>query len=257
MIRSMVLRALVGVAVLNGALFASACSGDAQQREGEPAATGTLSMPLRAVSGEHTYRLEGALQISGPLLTYLDLGGDSEVLTTTLPTGEYGANLYYWSLTRDDGEGNFLPVSAALVSSSYAYFSIFNQATTSVSFEFVTDGQLVAIGAGALNVDIVVNETPAACAPFGSDCPTGTWCAPPELTGATLGCIQAGPVAVGAACSSPLDCAANASCFDFGAGAVCTALCGSADFDQPCGSGGTCLAQGIEYGVCAPDAPSP
>lgn len=257
MIRSLVLRAVASVAIANGALSVTACSGDAQERQSESTAIGTLSMPLVAVAGEHTYRLQGSLLIDGPQFTFLDLGTDTDVVTTSLATGAYSANLYYWSLLRNDGAGNFSPVSATLVSSSYAYFTIFNQSTTTVAFEFETDGQLVTVGAGTLNIEVQVNETPAQCTVFGSDCPSGTWCAPPELTGGTLSCISEGPLALGEACSSPQACTANTSCFDFGSGSFCAALCPSADFDQPCSSGGTCLAQGTDYGVCAPDGATP
>jgi hypothetical protein len=97
-----------------------------------------------------------------------------------------------------------------------------------------------------------VNETPGACTPFGSDCPAGSWCAPPELTGAPLMCIAEGLVAPGEACDSPYDCMGEASCFDFGAGALCTPLCSRAEFEQPCADGGTCTPQGVDYGVCSP-----
>lgn len=251
MIRPLLFKVMLGVGFIQGSCFVSGCSSDSAHEEGVEAA-GTFSLPLLAHAGAHTYRLQGGLYVNGPVFTYLDINADVDVLTTSLPTGNYYAQLYYWTLTRDDGTGTFLPVSATLVSSSALPFSIFNQATTTVSFEFETDGQLVTVGAGALNLAIAVNETPAVCAPLGSDCPAGTWCAPSELTGASLGCIPEGPLALGMACSSPLDCAANSSCFDFGGGSACTALCASAEFDLPCGSGGTCTPQGVDYGVCVP-----
>jgi len=192
--------------------------------------------------------------VSGPVYTYFDLGTDSSVLSADLPSGSYFANLYSWSLSRADGSGNFLPVSATLVSSSSPAFTIFNQTTTTVSFEFETDGQLVTVGSGRLNVDVTVSEVPSVCTPLAGGCPAGSWCAPSELTGTPLHCVAEGPIAEGAACSSPSDCAANTSCFDFGSGAVCARLCSSADFNLPCSSGSTCTPRGVDYGVCTADA---
>jgi hypothetical protein len=249
MLRPIFAKLLLGLAVLHGASFLSACSSDSSHQD-EPAATGTLSMPLLTTAGAHTYRLEGDLYVSGPIYTYLDLSSD--LLTANLPTGDYQASLYSWQLTRDDGSGNFLPVAATLVSDSYPPFSIFNGATSTLSFEFETDSLLVTVGSGSLNVKVDVHEAAPLCSPLGDDCAAGTWCAPPELTGASVGCIAEGPLAEGDACNSPLDCPANTSCFDFGAGASCIRLCNNADFDLPCSSGGTCAAQGADYGVCMP-----
>jgi hypothetical protein len=146
-------------------------------------------------------------------------------------------------------------VDATLVSSSSPSFAIFNQTTTTIVFQFQTDGQIITIGSGQLNVAVSVTETPPVCAPLGSDCAPGSWCAPPELTGERLRCIAEGPVAPGATCASPQDCAANSSCFDLGAGPICVPLCARADFNQACGSGGTCTPKGAEYGLCLPGAP--
>jgi len=195
------------------------------------------------------------MYVSGPVFNYLDLSGDSEMISTVLPAGDYSAFLYSWTLTRDDGFGNFVPVAATLISSNSPSFSIFNQTTSTISFQFETDGQLISVGSGSLNVAVDVNETPGVCTPLGSDCPAGTWCAPPELTGAPLSCVNEGPVALSESCSSPSDCVGGASCFDFGAGALCTPLCSSADFGQACADGGTCTPQGVDYGVCSPGTP--
>jgi hypothetical protein len=251
---NIIARAFLSLGLMSSTFLAAACS-DAPASEESASESGTLSVPLLASAGEHTYRLDGSMYVSGPVFEWIDLYTDAEVASAQLPTGGYYASLQYWSLSRDDGFGNFLPVNAELVSSSSPWFSIFNQTTSTISFQFETDGQVVTVGAGSLNVVVAVNETPAACTPLGSDCAEGTWCAPSELTGSPLDCIAVGPAAAGDACSSPLDCAANTSCFDFGAGAVCTSLCSAAEFDQPCADGGTCTAQGLDYGVCAPSSP--
>jgi hypothetical protein len=64
-------------------------------------------------------------------------------------------------------------------------------------------------------------------------------------------------VELGGACSSPRDCVGNSSCFTFEQDAVCAALCAREQFGQACAAGGTCVAQGVDYGVCAPDSPTP
>ena len=251
MIRSTFIKVVFGFGLMQGALLASACSSDSQTEA--IARTGTFSMPLLASVGAHTYRLQGALYVYGPVFQGIDMSPDVSVITTTLPTGTYSANLYSWSLTRDDGSGNFVPVAATLTTSPGPTFSIFNQTTTTLSFRFETDGQIVTIGAGQLNVAIEVHESALVCTPLGDDCPASSWCAPTELTGAPLSCIPVGPVAIGAACSAPADCAANSSCFDRGAGPVCLELCSKAEFNQPCQSGALCTPQGTDYGVCVPN----
>ena len=251
MIRSLFVKAVFAFSLVQCALLFSACS--SVEHAEASSRTGVFSMPLRATAGGHSYRLQGTLYVYGPTFQQLDLNVDSSAITTNLPTGSYFANLNNWALTRDDGSGKFLPVSATLASSSTPSFSIFNQATTTVSFQFETDGQIVTVGAGQLNVAIGVHEASLVCTPLGDDCPLETWCAPTELTGAPLKCIPAGPVAWGASCSGPNDCATNSSCFDFGAGAVCLQLCTSAQFNQPCSADDLCTPSGSGYGVCRPN----
>lgn len=254
MIRSLFIKAVFSVGLVSCALLGGACGSGSHTEE--VSATGTFSMPLLATAGAHTYRLQGGLYLSGPVYQFLALDSDASVLTAALPTGNYYANLYAWTLTRDDGTGQFVPVSATLSSSSAAAFSIFNQTTTTVSFQFQTDGQIVTVGSGQLNIAIGVHESAPVCTPLGDDCPAQTWCAPSELTGAPLQCIAAGSVAVGASCAGPADCVANSSCFDWGQGAVCVRLCTSAQFDQPCGSDDRCTPSGSGYGVCVPSPDS-
>lgn len=251
MIRSIRFKALLGFGLVQAAVFVSACSGEPAVGS-EAATSGTLSMPLQTNVGAHTYQLAGALQVNGPVWTVLDLAEYGEVATTSLPTGQYYAYLYGWALYRVDGDGNLLPVSAELLSTAQPSFEIYNQSTSTISFEFRTDGHVVSVGAGSLNVDIDVTEGASLCTPLGDGCPSGTWCAPSELIGREVSCVHSGPLELGAACQSPLDCGANSSCIDFGQGAVCAQLCASDQFGQPCSAGGSCTAQGIEYGVCAP-----
>lgn len=251
--RNMIHPMLIGLGWLPVVLLTAGCSGEPANDDGqESSEVGSLSLPLVAQANGHSYRLMGSLYVSGPTYAYLDLGPEQEVVMTSLPAGSYLASLSAVGLTRDDGSGNFVAVNARLLSPSWLDFRIFNQATSTITIEFETDGQVVTIGSGQLNVELEVGETAPLCALLGSDCGPEAWCAPPELTGSALSCISSGPVSEGEPCGSPLDCAANTSCLDFGAGAVCTALCLASEFGQPCASTGICTPQGIEYGVCAP-----
>ena len=221
----------------------------------ETPASGTLEMPLVTEVDGHEYRLSGGyLYVSGPTFQYVDLLGDVERVSLSLPTGEYYAVLQFPLLERDDGSGNFVAVDATLVSNNPLPFRIYDGTTSSIAFEFETNGAIVRIGAGSLDIRIDVTETPAICTPFTNDCGEGFWCPPSELTGAPRQCVSAGPLLPGEPCASPIDCSAESSCFDFGGGPVCASLCAASEFDAACAGGGECVAAGIEYGVCTPVA---
>lgn len=237
-------------------LIATGCAGAHDGGGQESSQVGTLSVPLVTNSNGHTYRLTGYITYYGTQFGQIFLGDETE-LRVTLPTGDYTAYLNYYQLERLDDSGNYVPVVANLVSSYYEPFTIYNHTTSTISFQFETDGVIVTVGAGNLNVDIDVTELPPACTILGSDCPQGSWCAPPELTGQSLACVPAGSLGAGEACNSPTDCVANTSCFDFGNGAVCTALCDASAFGAACAGGGTCTADGSSYGICVPDGAMP
>lgn len=231
----------------------TACSGSPSPTE-EARVTGVVSLPLVASSNGHRYRLNNAeVFIIGPQDAQLSSSGDPSemMLSTTLQTGNYTALLLSWSLERDDGSGVFVPVQATLASSNAVGFSIFNGTTTTVTYEFDTDGVIVAIGSGGLKVAVAVEETAAVCTPFADDCAAGTWCPPTGLTGAPRACVAAGSIAIGAPCSAPSDCEVNASCFDLGSGPVCAALCPADAIGTPC-AGGTCTSAGPDFGICQP-----
>jgi hypothetical protein len=215
--------------------------------------SGAVSLPLVTQANGHTYRLHDAfIQIFGPTFTTLSTSDDPNetVLSATLQTGSYFANLYAWTLERDDGSGNFQPIVATLVSSNFVNFSVDNGTTTTVTYVFQTDGVIVTVGSGDLKVRVSVNEVDAVCTPFAGDCPTGTWCPPTGHTGAPRACVAAGAVAVGEPCGGPADCVANASCYDLGDGPVCVALCPADAFETPCTTGGVCQKFGTDYGRC-------
>ena len=238
-----------------------ACSGGerSSSSSSERAVSGSVSLPLIASTNGHTYRLSNAfVYIQGPQFAQLLSSGDPNetALSTTLQTGSYTAYLYNWSLELDDGTGTFRPVQAQLISSSAVGFSVLNGTTTTVSYQFSTDGVIVTVGAGALKVAVVVDENAAVCTPFAEDCGAGAWCPPTGLTGAPRACVAVGPTAIGLPCVAPSECAANAACMDLGGGPVCAELCPVTALLQECASGGTCQAAGSDYGVCRPPAPA-
>jgi hypothetical protein len=237
-------------AVVPSAL-ASACAVNSGTDEA-PAAAGTLELPLVSSVDDHTYWLTGAMYVSGPSWGYFDLSSDSPVLSVPLSTGDYAAQLYSWTLLRDDGSGTFIPVTASLISGSYVPFSIYHGAKTTLTFEFETDGVVVQVGAGTLDVRVDVNETAAVCRPFTSDCGEGAWCPPSGLTGEERQCVSAGELSSGEPCTGPLDCAADSSCFDFGQGPVCAALCELSEAGVGCAADAECVPADSEYGVCEP-----
>jgi len=219
----------------------------------EEAESGSLSLALTTTVGDHQYRFSRFQVLIYPEYLWLQsYGGPESVLTATLRTGQHQAYLYDWGLERDDGTGNYQPVDAQLISSSSVGFEILNGASTTVAFQFETDGEIVTMGAGSLNVEGRVTERPPVCTVLGDDCGEGAWCPPTGLTGAPLACRAAGSLALGEACESPTDCVANSVCVDSGSGPVCTALCAPSDFGMACPEGGQCASAGVDYGLCNP-----
>lgn len=244
------------VLVTCGGLVTLGCSQSSDARGAAETAqdTGTLQLALTASAGGHLYRFSNFQVWLYPDYQYLQSSGDpgEQVLTTELRTGQHQAWLQSYSIERDDGTGTFAPVQATLISSYAVDFEVLNGSSTSISFQFETDGQIVTMGAGTLSVTADVNERPPVCEPLGSTCGEGAWCPPTGLTGAPLACRSAGATPLGESCASTNDCIANASCVDLGAGAVCAALCLSSSFGAPCDSGGTCNSVRSDYGICTP-----
>ena len=241
---------LLGATAACSAAAPDGTNGAAASQEAE---SGTLSLALTTTVGGHSYRFSRFQVLISPQYLWLQSnGGPESILTIPLPTGQHQAYLYDWALERDDGAGNYLPVNATLVSSSSLSFEILNGASTTVSFQFETDGQIVTMGSGSLSVAGRVNERAPVCTVLGDDCGEGAWCPPAGLTGAPLACRAAGTLAIGATCAGPGDCVANSTCIDTGSGPLCAALCAPLDFGSACPSGGQCVGVGIDYGVCGP-----
>jgi hypothetical protein len=252
MIRSILWTAALASCLPASALLSTACSSAPNPRE-HPATTGSVTLPLTTVTGGATYRLENVfMEFFGPSFATLnETNADEAVLSTTLQTGSWQADLVNFTLKKKDGQGNFMPVIASL-EQNLVPFTIFNGTTTTLVFRFQTDGVIITVGSGQINVVAAVDQVPPVCTVLGSNCTPGTWCAPADLTGAALACIAAGATTVGQPCSASSDCVANAACFESGTGPVCAALCASSDFNAPCALGGVCVpaASGSDYGIC-------
>jgi len=135
-----------------------------ENKASESANVGTVTIPLQAQVNGTNYRLEAVFEITGPQgVTTLTTTPDQPVLTTTLPTGQYTAVLESFTLFKDDGSGTFNAVEAT-VESNTQNFTIADHSTTTISFQFDTDGVIVPVGSG--NVDITFGVTDTSCTPI-------------------------------------------------------------------------------------------
>lgn len=240
--------------MLSGTLAGLGCNVDRTPGSEDAGAVGHLSLPMQTSVGEHTYVLTDVSLWIAPSGTYSSSSPSDEALSIALNPGEYVAQLQSWALNRKLKGGRLERVDSVLLSAAEVPFTIQNGATTTLSFQFETDGQIITIGAGDLRVIAEVTEAEPVCSPLGEGCDEGFYCAPTELTGKPLACIPHGELAVGEGCSSPSECGANSTCLRFGGGeARCAALCESSQFDEPCESGGVCSARGEDYGACTPE----
>jgi streptogramin lyase len=129
--------------------------------------SGTIQMALVTSAGDVTYRLHAArFVVSGPTAIILDSEVQPEAtrLSATLASGTYSINLEGgWDLGRQDG-ANFVQVQATLVSVNPTNFRIATGGVTDLAYQFRTDGGVITIGNGTLNVSIEVIGPDAASA---------------------------------------------------------------------------------------------
>ncbi|WP_437779196.1 hypothetical protein [Sorangium sp. So ce1097] len=257
--------ALVGLgfmALLAAAPLLPACTAapGGTEHADDAESTGRASLSLVSETNGRVYRLSNALfAIEGPIFTYLSSSDrpDETVLSAALPTGDYQGFLEPgWVLERYEGD-TFVPVQAALISPNPAGFTIFDGATTELVYRFQTDGTIITIGNGQLDISIEVTEVGGACTPLGAGCTEPAWCVPGELLGGAPSCYPGGDIPVGGACA--LDgstlCAPSSLCGDLeGTGGdfgTCIELCPSELLGAPCASGGVCADIGyVEFGIC-------
>jgi hypothetical protein len=161
--------ALLGIAALASPLMGCGSSGAPGAKN---KAMGTIRMTLTAQTNGTTYRLRNAIfDISGVVSLSLDseTNPNASVLSATLPAGNYSIYLQDgWFLERLDGT-TFVVVDATLVSPNPTSFAIVTATTTNVLYQFATNGTIVSIGSGTLDVSIDVT------APSCTNC-TGAIC---------------------------------------------------------------------------------
>jgi len=139
---ALVTRAALGGVLAIGFTMLTACG---NEQPSDARSFGTLTMPLVTTEGSSTYRLEAVFVISGAQGDVtLSTEADEPSLSTTLPAGAYSAFLQSFTLSKDDGTGAFYPVGATAESDTEP-FTVFADSTTTVHFQFDTNG---APGAG-------------------------------------------------------------------------------------------------------------
>jgi hypothetical protein len=142
----------------------TSCRSSSDPAEGA-GGVGTLRMDLTTQTSGTTYRLQNAtFSITGTTsMTLSETDPDEPVLSATLPVGSYEILLQDgWSLARLDGT-TWDVVQATLVSPNPTSFTIVAGGTTSVVFQFETNGTIVSVGTGTLDVTIDVQELPGVC----------------------------------------------------------------------------------------------
>lgn len=153
---AMTARAVVCAAIALGMTTVVACSSDqSSQTQG----AGSISIPLSISVGSNNYRLDAVFAIVGDQGNVtLSTRGDEPTLSTTLAAGAYDILLESFTLSKDDGTGTFNAVAATAVASSIP-FTVTANATTTVSFQFLTDGMTVSPGAGNVAIGFGVTDT--------------------------------------------------------------------------------------------------
>lgn len=127
---------------------------------------GRLSVRLQAQANGITYRLSGAFfDVTGPETVTLssDADPDAVAIQHTLTAGDYSIQLREgWQLERRSPvDMEFDAINAELVSDDPLSFTIIDEEQTDVIYSFETDGTLVNLAEGDLNVGIDVTNTGA------------------------------------------------------------------------------------------------
>lgn len=238
------------LALTAGTLAVTGCAsgaGDQGSDEAHEGNVGTVALSLTGQANGKTYRLRHAtFDVTGPTTTTLDSETDPNgtILAATLATGGYSITLQDgWSLERLDPMGA-QTVSAQLGSPNPQSFMIGSGSTARVAFQFVTDGTIVNIGTGTLEVSIGVTDTSSA----NCDWLAQTGCAMGEACYFTgEGTVCANPFdtkPAGQPCTFQNECLAPGFC---GASAadpmvgVCVAACAVDGMGPTCPAGQSCV----------------
>ena len=158
----------IGIALMLGAIaLATVSTGCGSSGDGKTEAqAGTLKMSLVSEANGVTYRLRNAVfVVNGPQPAVLSSEDDPNAATISaeLESGDYSIDLQDgWSLERLDGT-SFVQVDATLISPDPTTFHVSANAPTSVTYQFSTNGVIVSVGQGTLNVGISVAQNSTTC----------------------------------------------------------------------------------------------
>lgn len=244
-----------------GALSMAGCASDASDHGSEHGENvGTLALSLTGQTNGTTYRLRNAIfDITGP--TNVSLSSETDpnaaILAATLSTGGYSINLESgWSLEKVTPMGA-QTVNASLVSANPTSFMIGSGATASVVFQFSTDGTIVQIGTGRVEVSISVTETgQQGCDPLlQTGCPMGQKCyfggGMDGLTGQCANPVDTKPP--GQPCMFQNECATPGLCGSpDGTNIECIAACALNGMGPSCTAPQVCAEAGLggNIGAC-------
>jgi hypothetical protein len=247
------------LAVGAGTLSLAGCASHDDAAGENEGSYGTVVLSLTGQTNGTTYRLRQAVfEVTGPTNTTLNSESDPNgaVLAATLSTGAYLITLQDgWFLERLTGM-TAEPVDATLISSNPQMFGISSAATSSVLVRFETDGTIIDIGTGQLEVAIEVTETsnPIACDIIGqTGCSMGEACyfgGGPD--GLTPICAPVGMTPPGGPCMQQNNCTPGAFCGSFdGENISCIAICAVSGMGPTCPAGQACASVGVgDVGGC-------
>ncbi len=180
-------------ACVAGAAVVGACATFDEDADVET--TGKASLPLTTVGASGTeYRLDAAtFAISGPTTTTLESGAE-ETLEVDLASGSYTITLAQgWQLLATV-DGVTAPVEAELVSPNPLPFTIVDETTTDVVFQFEVDGTVIQLGEGTAQISIDVVEASAPAGPCDIYADAGTPCVAAYSMVRALSSGYAGPL---------------------------------------------------------------
>jgi hypothetical protein len=143
----------------------SACN-DERATPAQTESTGTVSVPLVAVTPAGSYRLESAtFDIAGPVSLSVAPDADAALFTEQLAPGDYTIGLQSgWTLTKLV-DGVYQPLTGVeLTTDNPLAFSVGDGSHQTLQFVFDVDGASIELGYGTVDVEIVVTGDEVTCA---------------------------------------------------------------------------------------------
>ena len=219
--------------------FVAGCGDASVERE---AHAGTATMALTGVSGTgKTYRLRGAtFNISGTATKTASSDDDPSAssIMLELKAGGYLAKLATgWVLEVQAADGTFSAIPAVLTSTNPLPFTIVDQQTTQVLFQFKAGKDVVQLGDGRAQIGIAVTD----CADGSCD-QDGDGVTPPADCNDANGAIFPGAMEVCNGLDDNCDGQVDEGGVCGGGGGNCDAS-GACDTCSTCAQAGTCLDQ--------------